>query len=63
VTIAALQLTVHFETGEQMRTELSAKFTERRVREELDQDGLRLERWWTDEREDFALSLAAPDDR
>jgi L-histidine Nalpha-methyltransferase len=63
VTIAALQLTVHFETGEQMRTELSAKFTERRVREELDQAGLRLERWWTDEREDFALSLAAPDDR
>jgi L-histidine N-alpha-methyltransferase len=43
-----------------MRTELSAKFTAKRVRSELDQAGLVLERWWTDDQADFALSLAIP---
>jgi L-histidine N-alpha-methyltransferase len=62
VNIAGLRLQVDFEAGEQMRTELSAKFTESRVREELELAGLRLEQWWTDECEDFALSLAIPVD-
>ena len=62
VNIAGLPLQVEFVTGEQMRTELSAKFTETRVRDELDLAGLRLMRWWTDKRADFALSLAIPAD-
>jgi L-histidine N-alpha-methyltransferase len=62
VTIAALPLQVGFEPGEQMRTELSAKFTEMNVREELELAGLRLQQWWTDEQADFALSLAFPAD-
>jgi L-histidine N-alpha-methyltransferase len=62
VNIAALRLQVDYEDGEEMRTELSAKFTETRVREELELAGLRLEQWWTDPRADFALSLAIPAD-
>ena len=62
VNIAGLRLQVEFVAGEQMRTELSAKFTETRVRDELDLAGLRLMRWWTDKRADFALSLAIPTD-
>ena len=62
VTIADLRLRVEFGAGEQVRTELSAKFTRQRVLEELDQAGLRLERWWTDKAPDFALSLAIPVD-
>jgi L-histidine N-alpha-methyltransferase len=62
VNIAGLPLQVEFVAGEQMRTELSAKFTETRVRDELDLAGLRLMRWWTDKRADFALSLAIPAD-
>jgi L-histidine N-alpha-methyltransferase len=62
VNIAGLQLRVDFAAGEQMRTELSAKFTESRVRNELDLAGLALERWWTDTGVDFALSLAIPAD-
>jgi L-histidine N-alpha-methyltransferase len=62
VNIAGLPLQVEFVAGERMRTELSAKFTETRVRDELDLAGLRLMRWWTDKRADFALSLAIPAD-
>ena len=62
VNIAGLQLRVDFAAGEQMRTELSAKFTESRVGNELDLAGLALERWWTDTGVDFALSLAIPAD-
>jgi L-histidine N-alpha-methyltransferase len=61
VNIVDLQLRVEFSAGEQLRTELSAKFTKERVRDELDQAGLRCERWWTDKASDFALSLAIPD--
>jgi L-histidine N-alpha-methyltransferase len=62
VNIAGLRLGVDFAAGEQMRTELSAKFTESRVRNELELAGLALERWWTDTGADFALSLAIPAD-
>jgi L-histidine N-alpha-methyltransferase len=60
--ISGLRLGVEFAAGEEMRTELSAKFTAKRVRSELDQAGLVLERWWTDNGADFALSLAIPAD-
>jgi L-histidine N-alpha-methyltransferase len=61
VHVRALGLTVEFEPGEQMRTEISAKFRREGVEAELAQAGLRLERWMTDPAGDFALSLSFVD--
>src|SRR5207302_4620077 len=58
VTVPALELTVAFAAGEEMRTEISAKFRRAGVESELAAAGLRLVEWWTDSREDFALSLS-----
>lgn len=60
VRIAALDLDVPFADGEEMRTEVSAKFRRAGVEAELAAAGLRLTHWWTDEDGDFALSLATP---
>lgn len=58
--IPALDLAVHFEPGEELRTEVSAKFRREGVREELAAAGLELTHWWTDEEDRFALSLSVP---
>ncbi|WP_030194425.1 L-histidine N(alpha)-methyltransferase [Streptomyces sp. NRRL S-87] len=58
VKIRALDLVVPFEAGEEMRTEVSAKFRQERVAAELAAAGLELSRWWTDAAGRFALSLA-----
>ncbi|MFI8306572.1 L-histidine N(alpha)-methyltransferase [Streptomyces sp. NPDC085927] len=58
VKIPALDLAVDFGAGEELRTEVSAKFRKERVREELDAAGLESARWWTDEEGRFALSLS-----
>ncbi|MFC9954841.1 L-histidine N(alpha)-methyltransferase [Streptomyces prasinus] len=58
VKIPALGLAVDFAAGEELRTEVSAKFREERVREELDAAGMEPVRWWTDEGGRFALSLS-----
>ncbi|MEU8518684.1 L-histidine N(alpha)-methyltransferase [Streptomyces sp. NBC_01216] len=58
VKIPELDLVVAFEKGEEIRTEVSAKFRQAGVRAELAEAGLELTRWWTDEKERFALSLA-----
>jgi L-histidine Nalpha-methyltransferase len=55
-----LDLTVHFAQREELRTEISAKFTEQRVRGDLAAAGLELVDWLTDDDELFALSLARP---
>ncbi|MEV6975219.1 L-histidine N(alpha)-methyltransferase [Kitasatospora sp. NPDC093806] len=60
VKIPALDLPVHFEAGEELRTEVSAKFRRERVAEELATAGLRLAAWWTDDQGRFGLSLAQP---
>jgi L-histidine N-alpha-methyltransferase len=60
VHIRRLGLTVSFQAGEEMRTEISAKFTQERVEAEFGAVGLALEGWYTDPRELFALSLAGP---
>lgn len=60
VSIAALDLTVDFAEGEQMRTEVSAKFRRDRVGGELAAAGLRMTEWWTDADGDFGLSLSVP---
>ena len=58
VRIPALDLVVPFAAGEEMRTEISAKFRYARVARELAVAGLRLTEWWTDPAGDFALSLS-----
>ena len=58
VRVEQLDLTVPFAAGEQLRTEVSAKFTEQRVRAELAAAGLEVARWWTDPDGDFGVSLA-----
>ncbi|OII68976.1 MULTISPECIES: L-histidine N(alpha)-methyltransferase [unclassified Streptomyces] len=58
VKIPELGLAVPFAAGEDLRTEVSAKFRQERVEAELAAAGLALSRWWTDEKEWFGLSLA-----
>lgn len=58
VTIPDLELTVEFAAGEQMRTEISAKFTRGRVRDDLAAAGLERDAWLTDSAGMFALSLS-----
>jgi L-histidine Nalpha-methyltransferase len=57
VRLRDLDLTVEFAAGEQMRTEVSAKFRRAGVAAELAAAGLTLVRWWTDPQHQFALSL------
>ncbi|MEV5333257.1 L-histidine N(alpha)-methyltransferase [Streptomyces werraensis] len=58
VKIPALELVVDFAEGEELRTEVSAKFRQEGVRAELSAAGLDLTRWWTDGEGRFALSLS-----
>lgn len=58
VRIAALDLTVDFGHREELRTEISAKFTRERIAADLAAAGLRLEAVVTDPREWFAVSVA-----
>jgi L-histidine N-alpha-methyltransferase len=58
VDVPMLSLRVDFAEGEEMRTEISAKFRQQQVADELSAAGLRLAHWWTDGPGDFALSLA-----
>jgi L-histidine N-alpha-methyltransferase len=53
-----LDLPVHFQAGEELRTEISAKFTPARLQGDLAAAGLELVRWLTDPDEMFALSLS-----
>jgi L-histidine Nalpha-methyltransferase len=56
--VRELDLPVHFSAGEELRTEISAKFTPERVRGDLAAAGLELVRWLTDAEGLFALTLA-----
>ncbi|MET7571365.1 L-histidine N(alpha)-methyltransferase [Streptomyces sp. NPDC005492] len=58
VKIPALDLAVDFAAGEELRTEISAKFRKEGVRTELAAAGLELAHWWTDREGRFALSLS-----
>ena len=60
VTVADLGIDIAFVAGEEMRTEISAKFRRSGVEAELAAAGLVLAAWWTDAGGDFALSLALP---
>ncbi len=55
--VGALDLAVALADGEEIRTEVSAKFRRAGVEGELAAAGFGLEQWWTDAQQDFALSL------
>jgi len=58
VHIAELGLTVDYARGEEMRTEISAKFRRDGLSAELAAAGFALREWWTDPQGWFAVSLA-----
>ena len=58
VDVDGLGLTVEFAAGEEMRTEISAKFTRERLECVYAESGLELRGWFADEAGDYALSLA-----
>ncbi|HEY1566407.1 MAG TPA: L-histidine N(alpha)-methyltransferase [Solirubrobacteraceae bacterium] len=58
VYVADLDLRVEFAAGEELRTEISAKFTRAHVEADLEAAGLELEHWFTDEEKLFAVSMA-----
>ena len=60
VLVGALGLRVELAAGEEIRTEISAKFTPERLTADYAAAGLRLAGWHTDPQERFALSLATP---
>ena len=60
VTLPAVGLTVDFAEGEEMRTEVSAKFRRDGVEAELAAAGFAMRSWWTDEKGRFGLSLSVP---
>ncbi|MFE7244368.1 L-histidine N(alpha)-methyltransferase [Streptomyces sp. NPDC057580] len=58
VKIPELDLVVPFTAGEELRTEISAKFRKEGIRGELASAELTLTQWWTDSADRFAVSLA-----
>ena len=55
-----LDLEVSFAAGEEMRTEISTKFTRERLESVYAGAGMELRGWFTDAGGDYALSLASP---
>ena len=60
VDVPAIGITAEFSEGEEMRTEVSAKFRESTVRAELAAAGLEMRSWWTDAGGRFGVSLSVP---
>jgi L-histidine N-alpha-methyltransferase len=60
VQVRDLGLTVAFADGEEMRTEVSAKFRREGVEAELASAGFAMRSWWTDPAGQFGLSLSTP---
>jgi L-histidine Nalpha-methyltransferase len=60
VRVNGAQLEVRFEDGEEMRTEISAKFTRDAVERELEAAGMGLDGFHTDENGLFGLARASP---
>ncbi len=57
VLVGALGLRVEFAAGEELRTEISAKFTRERLEADFAASGLAIDSWYTDADEQFAVSL------
>ncbi len=60
VTVRTLNLEIEFEEGEEMTTEISAKFTEQQVHQELWTAGIVVDKAWTDDGGDFLVVLGHP---
>lgn len=60
VTIPEVELVVDLEAGEEIRTEISAKFTPAQVAAELEASGMEAAGLWTDPAGDYLLTLARP---
>ena len=58
--VPGIGLTVDFGDGEEMRTEVSAKFRREGVTAELAAAGFALREWRTDSEGRFGLSLSVP---
>jgi L-histidine Nalpha-methyltransferase len=58
VNIADLDMTVEFEEGEELHTEISAKFRPEGIRSELADTGFAVTEQWTDASGDFLVTLA-----
>jgi L-histidine N-alpha-methyltransferase len=58
VRLAALDLEVDFAAGEELRTEVSAKFHREGIAAELAAAGFAARRWWTDPDGLFGVTLA-----
>jgi L-histidine N-alpha-methyltransferase len=58
VRLPGAGIEIDFAEGEEMRTEISAKFRHDRVSAELADAGFELAHWWTDEAQRFAVSLS-----
>jgi L-histidine N-alpha-methyltransferase len=60
VTVPGLGIGLTFEEGEELRTEISAKFTPGGIRDELDRDGFVVDRQFGADKGEFLLTLAHP---
>jgi L-histidine Nalpha-methyltransferase len=60
VSLAGAGITVHFDEGEDLLTEISAKFTPERVEHELTQAGFAVAGMWGADEGEFLLTLAHP---
>jgi len=60
VSLEGLELEVEFAAGEEMRTEISTKFTYEKLARVYQEAGLAISGWFTDADCDYALSLAGP---
>jgi len=60
VDLRSLDMRTHFSRNEEMRTEISTKFTRERIEASYADAGLELIEWWTDHEGLYALGLARP---
>jgi L-histidine N-alpha-methyltransferase len=60
ISLAGAGITVRFDEGEDLLTEISAKFTPDKVKEELHEAGFVLEDMWGADEGEFLLTLAHP---
>lgn len=58
--VPSLGVERHLAAGDHLRTEISAKFTPDGIRDELWTAGLVVQHQWTDEADDFLVTLATP---
>jgi len=57
IPVSGLGMELELDAGEHLRIEVSTKFRRDRIEPELRETGLRLESWWTDSANDFAVAM------